>query len=259
MRKSFDDNLLGQFRPSLTDVFLLGQTKPQLHLSLRIWALKKSVGKRRTVLMAIIRSSLNLIWGKRRDPYSDMIHRLGDTVSDHVQLANHILPPPTTTSNEVPIAKGLVIPPGSDEQLVDASPLTLGPLSKRVASLTHVAQPIAPPQCNLTPFYPDLLMKRITPSRHEVGAEEVAKELLADNFNATVPHRRGATESAGLPSDVRDFTYHKTENADNEYTWARLAEMTCFHLSGVGYLCVWAPAHTTVSVRLPYSGNSPLG
>ena len=72
-----------------------------------------------------------------------------------------------------------------------AASLMLGPVSSRGSSLTHVSQPVAPPQSTLTAFYPDFLRRRITPARHEVVSEEADKELLSD------AGRRGVQSATG--------------------------------------------------------------
>ena len=64
---------------------------------------------------------------------------------------------------------------------------------------THLTQTCAPPQPNLSAFYPDFLRRWIAPERHEVAAEEMGKELPndssmvrmdSDNTNHGPPHRR---------------------------------------------------------------------
>ena len=85
-------------------------------------------------------------------------------------------PPPTVIH---PMLKGVVVGVPDDASVGTAPALSVGPVSQRVSSLTHVVPPAAYPQGSLTSFYPDFLRKRVTPARHDVVAEEVDKELLA--------------------------------------------------------------------------------
>ena len=117
-------------------------------------------------------------------------HHLDNTVASH----------PVTTHPANPGVQGRVLGVQDDSPLAYAPALALGSVAPRSPSLTHVTPPTARPQGFSSSFYPELLRKRIDPARHDVTAEEVAKELL---LNAA--DQRRAADSTGISSEIREF------------------------------------------------------
>ena len=105
------------------------------------------------------------------------------TVSEPEQRANQTAPATSHTGHpSIPVAQGgIVTTDYGGLSISKASPLTLGPMASRRASLTHVSRQGVLPQSHLSAFYPDFLRRRITTARHEVVAEETDKELLTES------------------------------------------------------------------------------
>ena len=131
--------------------------------------------------------------------------------------------------------------------------LLVGPMASRTSSLTHVAPPGNPPVGSLTYAYPDFLRKRTTPARHDVVAEEVDKELLVRARDTDGMGR----ELSGLTAEIRDFLKNNDGPGSKEETWARLAEMAGFPLSGFGFFSTRLGMGPIIgSERQPFYANS---
>ena len=104
---------------------------------------------------------------------------------------------PATT----PVAQGRVLGVHDDSQLARAPALTVGSVASHSSSLTRAAPSASPPEGSLSSSHPEFLRKRVTPSRHDVPAEELDKELLL-NASDIRTHRY---DSTGLSSEIREF------------------------------------------------------